>query len=387
MKHVGYLISGFIFISITGCSFGGEGPKSTVAASGWEPGQTVGGANYSPSNLTESISSASRILLNRLPTEAEQAQAAQGVAQYETVIRQYLDNPAFVNVTMKNYFNDIFEMQGTVNIGNNVIVNREEPTNLARFIIQNNGDYRDMLKSTSCYDNNLSPIPCTSFGGNPTEQVARAAGALTTQAFLQSWVGPHNFRRVRKAFMAFTCNDYPDSSDTGMTADEVAGTANGSTANFNTTNPEPGGLVCYSCHNNLNARATLFMNFNQSGVFVPPLAGAFPGNVPLNIVPTEVANRNSRISDLLVAQGGVYPIPRYKGQPVESIRAYALALADSEQFRACTARRFYNFMMGRTANEPLPAQVQYLEQIVPARNYNVKEIIVEVAKSIPFVNR
>jgi hypothetical protein len=353
-----------LFAMSGGCSFGEGGPKSAVSASGWEPGQTTGGVTFSPSNLTDALSSASRILVQRLPTAAEQAQAAQGVAQYEVVIRQYLNDPVFVNTTMKTYFNDIFEMQGTVNI-NQMNVNREEPTNLARFIIQNNGDYRDILKSTNCYNNALAAVPCSSFTGNAAEQANRAAGAITTQAFLSNWIGPHSFRRVRKTFQAFACSDYPDGSDQGMTAAEIASTATGSTANFNTTvPPEPNGLICYSCHNNINARAALFLNYNRNGVYVPSGAGTFPANLPTNTVPTEVANRDSKIGDLLVATGGVYPIPRYKGQQVQSIRDYAIALADSSQFKSCTAKRYFNFMMGRPKDDPLPGSMLYLEQVV-----------------------
>lgn len=374
-----FLVLAMLLLSSCGFGKGGFEAKNKMTQTS---GGGNGGPDYTPTNLTRAINAASRILMQRLPTDEEAATAATGVAGYEQVLRTYLSSNDFL-VSMRSYHNDFFQMSG-VDRG----INYDEPTALMLRIIRDDLDYREALLAKYCVSitvagaiiNISNPARCATFA-NDNDQNIHGAGVLTTQAFLLKWNGPHNFRRVKHVFSEFACQDYPDAMDEGMTIDEVANVAKGSTADFNDATGSP---VCYSCHKSINPRAALFLNFSEQGTFVPSPAGAM---FPNDTQSTEVAGTRARVDRLLKRADGTVPVPRYHGEEVLKLRDYAEKLANGPLYNTCMAQRFYNFMLGRPKMETLPSSVSYLSNLVVEKNYNVKELIIDIAKSAPYINR
>lgn len=366
-------------LTLVGCGFSNKGFDAKNKVTNGSSAYNEPSPEYSPTNLTKAITAASKTLVQRLPTTDEATRASQGVRQYETVLREYLGSIAFEQ-SMRAYHDDFFGMSGQ-GTGAMSAINYNEPTNIVLYIIKNNKDYREALTATYCVDNNLVQSAfCNSFSSEAQAR-AEAAGVITTRGFLEKWVGPHGFRRVKHAFENFACSEYPDVADQGMSQDEISNVAKGSTANFNSTVDSP---VCFNCHRSINPRASLFLNFNSLGIFTPTPVGQ---RRPSNTVPTEVAGRMSKIEDLLKKTDGSIPVPRYHGEEVANVRDYGNKFANGDSFKRCTTQRFFNFMMGREYKTQLPSEVGYLELKLSETNYNIKELLIEIMKSAPYINR
>lgn len=378
-----------------------------------QQGMAINGSliNYTTEQLTKATRSASQILLKRLPTQDELNQVTEGgLLAYDKVIRKYVSDPEFKN-TMVKYHEDYFQMGGKRPAGDPDTTDYSEPANLATYIIINDRDYREIITANYCVvgsslATDFSKCSSSLFNPiNPNQADYRsmagddlnspggvAAGVLTTRAFLRKWAAPYNFRRVKNAFSAFACSEYPDESDDGMPVTEISGQSDGkgSTADFNSLTQSP---VCYSCHKNMNPRAALYYNFKKDGFFdgltIDKHYAPGNGNTPGDVQDNE-NNMTTYIYKILNSGTAAAPVvkdPVYKGKTVKTLREFAFLLAQSEKFRKCIPQRFYNYFVGKKNTDPLPDDLNYLVDMVAKEQYKVRPIIVEILKSPAFVLR
>jgi hypothetical protein len=254
-------------------------------------------------------------------------------------------------------------------------------------LITTDGDYREAVLADYCVTDALAVVPCSSFNNSPDRAATHAAGVLTTRAFLDKWKSAYNFKRVKKAFEAFACSEYPDPTDPGMTSAEVSSTANGSTNDFNATT---GSNACLQCHRSLNARAVPYLNFSRNGFYFEFQAnGEYPNSVPVEQrsvtdLADVVAYPYMLLNTGSTAQP-VIPVPRYKGQSISTIREYAEIFSETPEFKHCLVRRFSNFMMGRPNFDTM---LSGFEPVLNNPNvFNVKEILLDIAIRPDFVIR
>lgn len=334
-----------------------HGYFSLIANENWaNQDQTLNVEDYS-----KALRVASLKLMGQDPTIEELSQVLQGKNAYERIVRSYIESPNFLN-QMKKYFQGVFEMTGTSNG-----INYDEPTNLALHLIKTNGDFRDILRSTSCYDNNLTEIPCSAFASS-AEAKDQAAGAITTRAFLQKWSAAFNFRRVAKTFKIFACKEYPDVDDPGLEMDQVSDKVKG----FNCTTCQP---ACYSCHRNMNPRAALFYKFDVNGVF-----NLNPNSSEVTKTDTGAA---STLADIL--KDGAAPV--YHGKSLSKLRDYALYLSKSRHFKNCTAQRFSNFMLGTSEVNTLPGAFQSVRDRLSWNGFKIKDFVFDLVTHPEFIKR
>jgi hypothetical protein len=316
--------------------------------------------NYTREQLEKALRVVSSTLINRDPTTAELENLSRGLSGYEDTIKAYFNDPGFKTVQMA-YYRSIFEMQGT-----DQGTNYDEPSNLALYLITNDINFQDIIRADYCVNNNLEKTGCSSFGNDANVARAQAAGALTTQAFMRKWSASFNFKRVAKSFKVFACSEYPDSTDAGLTEQQVAD----SIKDFNCTTCTP---ACYSCHRSMNSKAALFYNFNQLGVY------------STNTTNTTVTDTGAASNIGHVLKSGVRP--QYHGREMQTVREYALLLTQNKKFRDCLAQRLTNYMMGREPYAPLLPQFQNVRDNVSFNDFKVKSILLEVAKHPAFVLR
>lgn len=343
--------------------------------------------NFTGEELAKGLNRAAKMLVERLPTVEEYNNASKSLAEYEKVVRGYMQTAAF-RTAMTSYHTDFFEMGG---LDATTRVNYNEPRNLAVYIILNNLDYREVLRAKYCVDDNMNQVNCstfnTTFSDNNTYVQAtadqHAAGVLTTRAFLAKWAGPFNFRRVKHAFQNFACKEYPDSDDTGMTMSEIEV----SLKDFRKTTVDAT-PACYSCHNTVNARASVFYNYNNTGNAI----GLF--NTNTTVTTRRDTPENSSTSDLLVGGANLMSatagngaiVPRYHGKTIQNLQQYGLHLSDSEAFAHCAVQRFSNYMIGNKPYDKMPSNLDYLVDKFK-KNYNIQDLLVEIAKSPYFINK
>jgi hypothetical protein len=322
--------------------------------------------SYTRVQLEKALRIVAQILILRDPLPDEMAQLSEGIVGYERVVKSYLDMPEF-RASQMNYYRNYFEMAG-MGADN---VNFDEPANLAVYLVTNDIDFREVLTADYCVNNNLEKIPCSSFR-DPALAPVQAAGVLTTRAFLVKWSAPFNFRRVAKAFHAFSCREYPDDRDEGLLEAEISDNIKA----FNSKTETP---VCYNCHRSMNPRASLFYLYDQKGYF--------------NLNP----NPDPRVGEIAVTDtGGASTVrhilnpgvkARYHGKEVSTLRDYGQIFSRTQHFRDCVARRLTNQMLGRKATDPLMSQMQDIRDNVAFNEFKVKSILLEIAKHPGFVLR
>ncbi len=319
-------------------------------------------ASFTYQDYNKSLRSVSIVLLGRDLLSNEMLVEGEGLAVYSSRVQAMLDAPEALT-KLRGFFNVMFEMSGTAGG-----VNYEEPSNLALYLVKANLDFREILKADYCVNDALEKVPCSAFA-NDQETKAQAAGALTTKAFLVKWDAAFNFLRVAKAFKTFACSEYPDSTDVGLPAEVISSKAK----EFNCVNCEP---ACYSCHNTMNPRAILFYDFTPSGVFMPN--------------PTRTADRAKTDTGVVSSRDDILVTgtqPTYHGKPINSVKDYALKLADSRKFRDCTAQRLTNLMIGANQNNRIPAEFESIRNDVTWNSYNIKKILLEIATHPKFIRK
>jgi hypothetical protein len=329
--------------------------------------------NYTQAQMQAALRLSAEILINRDPTPAEMQTLTNGnFATYQTLITSYLNTPAF-QAEQLTYYQDLFGMSGQTNT-TFPDINYDEPANLATYLVVNNQDFRQVLTATYCVNDSMQQIPCSAFS-NPADATTQAAGVLTTRAFLQNAAGPFNLHRVNKAFEVFACRNYllsPDIRDPGISQSEISGTVK----TFNCADATACNPVCFSCHKNLNSRASLFYNFDLTGMYNLNPSSAV-------ITQTDVVGTPSTVADLLVpgAQAA------YFGQVVPNLRQYAMLFSRNKDFRDCLAQRLSNQLLGGQPTDPLLPAMQDIRDHIDLNGFNVKSILLEVAGHPAFVNR
>ncbi|MCH2533920.1 MAG: hypothetical protein MK008_05715 [Bdellovibrionales bacterium] len=321
--------------------------------------------DYTPARLSKALRSASLLLVKRLPTPEEEAEAITGLSGYEAVVSSYLESEDFKAV-MLEYFQNDFNMAGFVDA-----VNYNEPANLITYLIVNNEDYRQSITANFCVNDDFEKVECSTFKGNLKAAQEEAAGVLTTQAFLKKWESAFNFIRVREAFARFACRSgqaYPDEQDVGHPVEDISD-------RVKTFNDRKEG--CFNCHKSMNARASLFYRFDRNG-FYNLNPSQDPDDGEITVTDT---GEVSTIRDLL--NDGVEPL--YHGKPLKSVRDYAVRFSKKSHFRDCIAQRFTNFALGRSYDEPLPKDLIYLNERVDAHDFKIKPLLLDILKSKRFV--
>lgn len=303
-------------------------------------------------------------LVRRLPTDDE-LKLAETEEGFLKVLQETLNSEDFRSSTLALAIND-FEMGGTTNG-----INYSEPANLATYLIVNNMDYRQLLLADYCIDDSFAKVQCSSFSSESQSQMY-AAGALTTQGFLEKWQSAFNFRRTSKAFKAFACRAYPDEVDTGLAPEQLSTTVK----QFNCTDCVP---KCYDCHRNMNSRASLFYAFDRKGKFnTSPNPNPQAGEI--TVTDTGVA---STVADLLVS--GAKPI--FQGYELANLKDYGSRLAESEEFSKCTTQRIVGRLFGLPADKDLPPDLEHFYRGLKEDNFKVKDFILRVATSPEFLGR
>lgn len=436
MKELGFvLIAGFAAFVLSGCDLSGKKQASLQEVSS----QIPSAAAMTPDQFRKAIRSASVILVDRLPSQAESDKAAEGLAGYEVVIRQYLEDPGFLRVALpvpdvpttgatitgaiKRYHDAFFESSGP--IATQVVANppanqmtaaaslpanfsdANEATNMALYIIRNNLDYRTILTMNQCVNSRLELGPCPAFiprATNPAEtartwqqvldaQAAEAAGVISTRRFLSQFDAPFYFRRVHKAFNFFACRSYPDPDDVGMPASDMSTTV----YRWDEMNKPVQTERCYECHSTLNPRTAMFFPFDRNGFFRGGTPAAhfnaasfnaqYPGgSYPNNVRPQTPDNTVGTLDVLLRTSTDTRPA-LYAGQPITRLKDYALGLSKSKHFKTCMVQRFANFLLGFEPRTPLGSDLRPIVEQVETSNYNVKEIIVKIATNPAFLLR
>ena len=333
---------------------------------------------YTIAQLTKALRTVAQILVHRDPTADELTQVSTGgFSAYQTLVQNYLNSDAFKTIQLA-YYRNLFEMSG-VSGG----INYDEPANLATFLVFYNYDFRAVVTANYCVDNNLNIINCSAFA-NTTLAKAQAAGAITTRGFLQKWAGPFNFKRYNRVYKAFACKDYlanPDSKDVGMTEAEISTNVKNFRCNTPLSSSNPNGCspLCYSCHRNLNPRASLFYAFDQKGMYnTAQNTNPSAGEVTLTDVGTA-----STTADLLV--GAVKP--RFYGDNVENLQSFATRFSQGKEFRDCLAQRLSNQMLNRSPLDPMLPTMQDIRDHVDLNGYRPKSILLEIATHPAFVLR
>ncbi|MBK8202998.1 MAG: hypothetical protein IPK68_11965 [Bdellovibrionales bacterium] len=303
-------------------------------------------------------------LVRRLPTDDE-LKLAESQEGFLKVLQETLNSEDFRASTLALAIND-FEMGGTANG-----INYSEPANLATYLIVNNLDYRQLLLADYCINDSFAKVQCSSFASESQSQMY-AAGALTTQGFLEKWQSAFNFRRTSKAFKAFACRAYPDEVDTGLAPEQLSTTVK----QFNCTDCVP---KCYDCHRNMNPRASLFYAFDRKGKFnTNPNSNPQAGEI--TVTDTGVA---STVADLLVS--GAKPI--FHGYELANLKDYGSRLAESDEFSKCTTQRIVGRLFGLPVDKALPPDLEHFYQGLKEDNFKLKDFILRIATSPEFLGR
>lgn len=328
-------------------------------------------ASYSQAQLAKALRVVAQILLGRDPSPDEVSKLSSGIGGYEAVIKGYFDLPEFKSHQL-DYYRGLFELAGM-----DGTINNDEPANLAVYAILNDLPFTEVLTATYCVGNDLKKGTCSSFGGDQALASAKAAGVVTTQAFLKKWAASFNFRRVRKIYKVFECRDFPDNSDAGLSETEISATVK----TFNCTTCVP---ACYSCHKVLNTWSTMLYTFDRSGKYNPSITDSTKGqNGDMDLSILTDTGKISYAQDVITSTAK----PRYHGYQITTLREGAVLMSKGKSFRDCVAQRMANLLMGRDPYSVLVPEFQDVRDEVTLNQYNIKKIILQIAKHPAFVNR
>jgi hypothetical protein len=331
-------------------------------------------AAYTGTQLQAALFIVAESLLGRDPTQSELTEAGTSFSSYQTVVQSYLNSPTFQTQELV-FFNNFYTTAYT-SIGSNSSIDYNEPANLATYLIVNDIDFRQVLTATYCVQNQnnvLTQVACSTFASNPSLAATNAAGVLTTQAFLSQTTGPFNLHRANAAFQLFACRNFllsPDMRDPGLSVDEISG----SIKTFNCNNGSDCNPICYTCHKNMNSRASLFYNYDLNGLYDPNPSPSVQAQ-------TDTGNP-STVADLLVSPAQ----PAYFGKAVSTLQQYGTLFSQNRDFRDCLAQILTNQMLGGSPTTALEPQLQDIRDHIDLNGYDVKKILLEIAGHPAFVN-
>lgn len=346
-------------VGLLACNGGHVNSSSSTESSFSEPGP----AELKPitkEDRQRAYRRASLIFLEVAPSQ-EVLAAVATQAGYLSAIEGLVDTPEFVT-KIRSYHQKFFDMDGTADG-----INFNEPANLAAYLVKENLDFREILKANFCVADDLTKGTCSSFGGSADLATEQGAGVVTTQAFLKKWEGPFNFRRSSHMLQAFACHDYPDETDTGMFQDEISEDVH----TFACTDCNP---KCYSCHQTMNPRSSLFYTYDTTGVFNT--------NPNMNVAIKRDDGTVSTVADLLTPDVK----PRYRQKEVSTLKQYAHELTRTPKFRKCLAKRLTLLSLGATSHEgELPLLLDNVDDLLIRHQFQIKTFFKDLLGSDEYV--
>ncbi len=313
--------------------------------------------------LTQSMFSAAKTLLGRLPTAAEINRVSrEGFAGYQAIVKDYIDDPTFRQAMVR-------EHQNYLGIGGQVAgssIDYDLPARLGTYLIINELDYTQVITANYGVDANfqrtalLDPFPDVGTSS------ANGAGILTTRAYIASLKDQKgfNFLLVKDSFEKFSCAAYPDQKEEYPTPKAEVSSA---------VHPWGTSNACYACHQSMNTKSYLYYFYDKQGVFVPSGVGTTRTDT----------NSVSNIGHVLTTGSQ----PRLGGQPAPTMRAFGAHMAQDSRFGPCMVKRYVNFMLGKSYKDPLPEGLDHLNTQFAASFYNVKKLLLDISLSQAYISR
>jgi hypothetical protein len=324
--------------------------------------------SYSPTRYSSALFSASNVLTNRLPAQSD-LENLTSVRNYEAALRIYMESTQFRDVMVAEH-KSYLQVGGT-RLGSTI--DYDLPARIGAYLISTNQSYDNVLKTTYCVDSNFNvTTTCNDTFSEAASADTYGAGVISTQSFISLYKtsARFNFGLVVRVSKGFLCSTYPDGMDSGMTQAEVSNDIHpfGEVGNLKSGNQTGS---CYACHRTLNPRAAMFYNFDGEGKFVMQTDTGSTVRETLEA---------SKVSDLIKGPAKIL------GRRVANIRDYGDAITKDPRFADCMTLRYFNFMTGHKLSY-LPAEFKYLSDNFKKKNFNVKELLVEIAKSPYFIDR
>jgi hypothetical protein len=310
----------------------------------------------------------------------------------------------------RNYFE-----QAGYDVATNI--NKNEPANIATWIVKNDKPYWEVLNGNyTVNDDFIQLTPQDTFDDQVTND-ANAAGILTTRAWIYYNKSAYNFHIVNMAFQKFLCSDYPDAEDPGMTKAFVSDKRKSFTSNSN------GGMDCFFCHHSINPKAYLFYNYYKDNINDNQLTGKYVAgglDPAANIITTRTDMANDPRSipeDILcnkqadtLTKPPATPNPNgmcktdgsgrvvrervavtIEGKPAETVKDLGKIMSVDQRFAKCVVQHHVNWMFGLGYKSKLTEDMSYMVDVFRGtpdnKPYNVKRLLLEIAKSAQFVNR
>lgn len=282
---------------------------------------------------------ASLRLTGDLPTMAEIKQvsdagdAAAQKAQYELLVKDYMDRPAFAR-QMVYFWRDTFKMGETAEMDTAPV--------FAAMLTAQNRSYTELFTASTgacpTFNEGTGEFTAADCAGNGPK-----VGVLANQGVMKHFYGNFAFRRVKWVQETFDCVKFPFELDGTPTEvggatpytgryphDSIAGTANGGRVNFR----EAAAVQCANCHQDLNHQAPLFANFDINGAYQDQIAVRTPlPNEPLAL-----------LSDFLPPGE---PTSWRFGVVTPDLTSYGAAMAADPDVARCGVARVWNWAMGK----------------------------------------
>jgi len=342
----------------------------------------------------EALRTASLKLRDELPNLAEiksiegaPDNAAKKVA-YETLVDAMLLEPKFSSVMVK-FFKDLFRT-GQVGPMQPGTPNKDTAANFAAQVVVEGRSWKELFTATAntcpTYDaatGAFTGASCPQGPGGGT-----TVGVLTNPGLQAQYFANMAFRRARFVQETFACSKFPseytktptpmgNSTYTNPRAfDDITGKKNTPAARIDFQ--DTSAVICGNCHGTLNVQATLFLNYDDKGLFQ-----ATP-QVELPIANTPKA----ALSDYVPT--GKQAFAWRFDKPVTDLSGFGTAMAADPEVARCAVNRVWNYAMSRgdivndVATVPNAVTEPYVKSF-EAGGHKVKETIRAVFKSEDFV--
>lgn len=249
----------------------------------------------------------------------------QGVQSFETITREWFNDPRFID-SAQFYVENLIRTSGQTNT-----VNMDIPGYLGRDIARRQRPYADLVTAPTCVNREGQTMACDS--GAPF-----SAGVLTTKAYLVTKVGPYNIARAGKMVSQFLCTTYPlpETDEPRIALTDLIpqfATVNGAITFGNGNN-------CYSCHSQFGHHAQLFVKFDLSGNYQASATGV------QNPAATDgFSTNNTFTSHYRNAQRAAQESSQFLGQPAANLSAAGRVLAGNRRFLPCAVKNLMTHYM------------------------------------------
>lgn len=309
------------------------------------------------------LRTASLRLRGDLPTLAEikrVADADDPLAEYTTLVEEFLETPQFVAQTMA-FWRDTMKMGASAEATNELgltlsaegyqaVVDGMTPAEpsldsapaFATQLVIEDRPVVELFTATSgtCPDYRADTAQIVR--GDCNNGVATHAGVLSNPAVQRHFYSNLAFRRVRWVQETFVCQEFPaeygDSVDVGAPTpytapwpfESIAGSKNAGRVDFHDT----ASTVCANCHATMNHLAPLFGRFDENGA----QQAEFVVTLPLDGLPA--AQRTDWLPD---GESTAWRV----NVPAEDLPALGAAMAADPEVARCFVTRVWNWAMGR----------------------------------------